>query len=261
LPESEKTKKVLDLKDNLETVIGNNINNLNLTDPQMLGDSFMATQIAQLDDKSLTDNTKQALENNLSVVNVTECLKKIKSYYNITEKQNLIIVKSDIDKSFNTTVTSDKWVSFNIYNPLTNEKLNKSICDDIQIKTPIIDKQLNQTLFNQLRNDGIDVYNPNNKAFTSRCYSNIDPTTGYSTTLNYRVEHYYRNKSINCGNGCKYTSTDENNYAVCQCNGATKTDSNFLNSISDLFLTGFTNINIDLILCYEQVFSVYKLFI
>jgi hypothetical protein len=61
LPESEKTKKVLDLKDKLENVFGDNINNLNLTDPQMLGDSFMATQIAQLDDKSLENNTKQKL--------------------------------------------------------------------------------------------------------------------------------------------------------------------------------------------------------
>jgi hypothetical protein len=255
MSEGEKTQKVLDLKENIENVIGNNINNFNLTDPQLLGDSFMATQVTQLDDKSLNDTTKQAIENSLAIVNITDCIKKLKGYYNIT--QSLVLVKSDINTSFNTTLNLNKLVSFNIYNPVTNEKLNKSICNDMQIKTPIDDKQLNKTLYSFLRNDGIDVYNPDDKAFTSRCYSNIDPLTGYSTTLNYRIKNYFRNKSISCGNGCKYANTDANNYAVCQCSGATKTDSDFLNKIGDLFLTGFSNINIDLFLCYNQVLSVF----
>jgi hypothetical protein len=247
----------LDLRDNLQTVLENNLNNIDYSNPQLLGDSFMTTQITKLDSESIKDSKIQGIDNKLALVDISDCLKILKSYYNLTNEENLVLVTSDIGKSFTAQYNKTNLVSFNIINSATGERLNTSLCNDIKIKTPINDKGLNLTLYNQLKNDDIDVYNPNDKAFTSRCYSHIDPRTGYSTTVNYRIENYYRNRSIICSKGCKYISSDNNNYAVCQCGGATKTNNKFINSVSDLFLTGVANINIDLILCYNQVFSVH----
>jgi hypothetical protein len=217
----------------------------------------MTTQVTKLDSESMKDGTTQAIENKLAIVDISDCLKILKSYYNLTNEESLVLVKSDINKSFTAQYNITNWVSFNIINSATGERLNISLCNDFKIKTPINDKGLNMTFNSQLKDDGIDVYNSNDKAFTSRCYSHIDPRTGYSTTLNYRIENYYRNRSIICGKGCKYLSSDYNNYAVCQCSGATKTNNKYVNSVSDLLLTGVTNINIDLILCYNHVFSVF----
>jgi hypothetical protein len=229
---------------------------MNLTNPQLLGNSFISTQISKTDDQSLEQNIKVAVDNGLTLVNLTDCIQKLKAYYNISKEENLVIVKSDASRSMNITKGINQSVSFDIYNGSTMEKLNKSICDDFQIKSVLKDSGVNQTLYNQLKKEGIDIYNPDDKVFTSRCFSNIDPTTGYSTTINFRIDKYFRNKTIQCGNGCYYVSVDDNNYVTCQCSGVTKTNNEFFNTIGDFVLNGFSNINIDVVKCYKHVFSV-----
>jgi hypothetical protein len=241
--------KMLDIVDN----IIQNSNSTNTT--QLLGDSYFATQIYNTEDDF--KSAKLALDNKLAIVNTTDCIKKLKFFYNIPGDHSLIVVKTDLDKSFDSTATknSSNIVSMNIYDSTTKQKLNISICDDFEIKTPLVDGSLNMTTYNALKNQSIDIFDRNSTAFTSRCFSNIDPYTGYDTTLNYRINNYYQNKSIQCSTGCSYQNIDENNYINCKCNGATKTDSEFINHVGDFFIEGFSNINIGVVSCYKEVFS------
>jgi hypothetical protein len=220
----------------------------------------LATQISQTNEDSLKVSTEQNIENGLSIVNITDCINILKSYYNIPKEKNLLIVKTDTMRLFNTTdKLSNIWVSFNIYNPDNMSVLNKSICNDFQIKTPLNDNQINKTLLYELKNKSIDIYNPNDKFFNSRCYSNIDPVTQYSTTLNFRIKSYFRQKTILCDNGCEYISIDENDYVTCTCSDQSKVNTEFSYNIIEFIKKGYSNINIDLFLCYQQAFSVFKI--
>jgi hypothetical protein len=243
----------------LRTVYDNKIKTLNLTDPVVIGDSYVTTQVSKADDASLEESYNQAVMNKLAVVNVTSCISKLKSYYNLTNATDLVVIKYDMDKQLlagNANATFSNSLSFDFYDPHTNAKLNRSICDSYEVKMPFDrnNTAINMSLYKDLKNQSIDVYNPNDTAFTSRCTSIIDPATGYSTTLNYRRNNYFQNKSISCGNGCTYKNIDQNDYVVCQCDGVTQTDSELINNLGDLFLGGFTNINLGIIVCYDHTF-------
>jgi cobalamin biosynthesis Co2+ chelatase CbiK len=169
------------------------------------------------------------------------------------------MVKYDSDNSLSTNHSStiSNSLSFDLYNPYTMKKLDIKKCDNYEVKTPIQNKTIvNQTLYQQLKNQSIDIFNPNDTAFTSRCTPIFDPETGLSTTLNYRIKNYYQNKTIACGNGCSYKSIDQNDYVTCECSGATDTGNEFVNKVGDFILNGFSNINIGVFTCYMQVFNV-----
>jgi hypothetical protein len=237
------------------------LQNLDLDNPVTLGNSLITTQISKTDDQSMEEQNKQAIDNRLSTLNITECTNKLKDYYHLPKNTSLILIKYDLDKSLSANLSQaiGNSVSFDLYNPSTMKKLNVSLCDSYEVQTPIADmRDLNKTLYQQFKNQSVDIFNPKDEAFTSRCSVVIDPDTGYSTTLNYRIKKYYQNKTINCGNGCSYKSMNDNDYVTCQCSGVTSTDSEIINNIGDFFINGFTNINVSVFICYKQVFNVYK---
>jgi hypothetical protein len=238
----------------LQALLEKNIDKFNSTDPKTFGGSIISTQVSLTDDKSLEEQNLLATEYKLSKLNLTECIRKLKSYYNIPKDISLMVVKYDISLS-NLTQIIDNPVTFDLFNPINSEKLNKSICDSYEIQTPLIDN-VNKTLFQQLKNQSVDIFNRNDTAFSSRCSTVIDPTTGLSTTLNYRISNYFQNITNNCGAGCTYKHLDDNDYVTCQCSGVTQTDNDFINKVGDFILNGYSNINIEVILCYNQVFNV-----
>ena len=71
---------------------------------------------------------------NVSVVNIGECEKILKSIYNISESDSLIMVKSDSKNG----EASAKNIIFDLYHPITKEKLNMSYCDNVEIKIDIL---------------------------------------------------------------------------------------------------------------------------
>jgi hypothetical protein len=246
------------LKDNFNNVFQSSIQSMNVTEPTIFGDEMMTTQVTKTDAQSLDEVNKQALENNLSIINITQCISQLKEYYNISMDKDLILSKTDsLQPDSNSTEGTNKAVSFEFYNPDTMEKLNKSVCNSFEVKTPIADRNFNQTLYNQLKEQGVDMLNPKDPAFQSKCFSNIDSSTNYSTTLNYRIDNYFQNATAQCSNGCKYKNVDQNGYITCDCSGVVNTDNEFINKLGDYVLNGVSNLNIEVLLCYQQVFNVY----
>jgi hypothetical protein len=256
--EDEKNAQLKELKEKMQTVLEQAIKNVNLTDtgPQVFGDSYMSTQISATDDASIVASEQYALENRLAIINTTDCINKLRAYYNTT---SIIMVKTDFDRSFNPFANSStsQTVNIDFYDSYERIKLNKSICSDFDIKLPLPESaDLNITEYNEvIKSRGIDIYNPDDPAFTSRCITDEDPSTSYDTTVNSRIKSLYKNKTMLCTSGCKYINIDSNNYVNCQCKGVTKTDIDFLNNIGDWFLDGLSNININVVTCYHKVFS------
>jgi hypothetical protein len=252
----KKDAQLKDLKNKMQSVLDQALKSVDLTDAtQIFGNTYMATQISRIDDTSLLAADKFALDNRLAIINTTDCISRLIAYYNTT---SIIIVKTDLDSSFNpfSNSTTSQSVNIDFYNSITREKLNKSICSDFDIKLPLAaGSGINITEYNEvIKTRGIDIYNPDDPAFTSRCVTDEDPDTSYDTTVNSRIRSLYKNKTMLCTSGCKYVKIDSNNYVNCQCTGVTKTKSEFLNNICDWFLEGFSNININVVTCYQNVF-------
>jgi hypothetical protein len=172
-------------------------------------------------------------------------------------------VKSDKDPSVsikeNTTSTTSKIVSISIYNSVTKAKLNTSLCDSIGIKTPLKANATDRQYYEAMRNQSIDIFDPNNPAFTDRCFQYIDNSTGRDTTLNSRIQKYLQNNTIVCssnsGTNCTYKGIDENGYVDCDCSGKVA-DDDISNDFINMLSTSYSSLNLDVVKCYHQVFNV-----
>jgi hypothetical protein len=233
--------------------------NINTASTLSIGSSLGATQILNSDPDSLKEAEQKAIDCGLAVVDLTECIKLLKEHYNITT--DLIIVKTDKDPTVSTvsqtTSTTSKAVSVNIYDPTTRKKLDMSICNDVDIKTPMTDKsQLQQ--YQDMKDRNIDIFDPNDPAFTDRCFQYVDNTTGMDTTLNWRIKNYLQNNTISCssraGTNCTYRGIDDNGYVICKCAG-TVVDDDVSNDFVNFLADTYSSLNLDIVRCYNQVFN------
>jgi hypothetical protein len=155
----------------------------------------------------------------------------------------------------------------------TTQELDSTACDNtsISFNLPItlpvargqrILQSINKILILNLNDEllyyqkmikmGIDIYNPQNPVFSSRCYSFIDPDKGGDTSINYRRTTYFKNRVIVCTEGCVYKGIDSNNYIVCTCQGSN-------NNVAAKFIPGslslVSNLNLDIFKCAQNSFS------
>jgi hypothetical protein len=254
---SDVKKQADDIKNKTDTIIENTVLT-NATDG-IVGNNMVSAQIMKSSNSSIDQAVQDAIANDLSIINMTNCIKTLKAYYNLTESDNLIIVKKDTDPSIANN-TGSKQVQVDVYT--TNRtKLNISICenDHISVKIPILNKStegnkdLNLTRYSEIKKSGVDIFDPNDSAFTSRCYNYT--YNGYDTTVNSRRQLLYSNTSIQCSDGCSYTGVDENNYAECDCQGKTE---KVQNNIVDIALGTLTSFNFEIVSCSSRLSDVYN---
>jgi hypothetical protein len=222
----------------------------------IFGNEYFSTQIIKSDNGDSA--IKEALDNNLSIVNSTECLKKLRKYYNLSQDEQLAVIKTDSDPSLdigNNNNTSTK-VKIGIIDLETKQKLNYSICDTtISVEIPLKDNQVvNSTRYNEYKKDGIDIYNSTDPFFNSKCYSYS--MNGYDTTLNMRRNNIYSNTSITCNQGCEYNGLNANNYVLCVCDPSTTSDHSVSNNFLQVVFESVSDINFDLVQCSNRVFNV-----
>jgi hypothetical protein len=101
-----------------------------------------------------------------------------------------------------------------------------------------------------LKREGIDAFNPNDPAFTTYCYPFVDNQKDYDTTLNYRINNYFRNQNDCLNNGCEYKGiNNDTSYIQCGCKGLRQDGNNkFENIIGKNILTCVSKVNVILIL-------------
>ena len=205
------------------------------------------------------------LNPNVSVVNIGECEKILKSKYGISDSDSLIMVKSDT-KNKDLSSTS---VVFNLYHPITKEKLNMSYCDDVDIKIDIPTQLENNTidLYDSLIESGYNLFDSSDSFYNDVC-SVYTSTNGTDMTLSDRQNIIYNQagKISLCQAGCTFNLYNKTYKTVqCDCNiKSTSIESNsdiidekeFKNS----FIKTILNSNFAILKCIKSAFSLKNIF-
>ena len=136
---------------------------------------------------------------------MSQCEKILRSNYSLNEDDELIISKYDLNNNESQITVDTNEVEFTIYD-MNGRELNKSLCNntDITISYPINKRSgIKYTFGYEMKNDSIDVFNPEDEFFNDFCYSySLD---GKDITLDDRRESIYVNDSL-CKQGCQYIS-------------------------------------------------------
>jgi hypothetical protein len=99
---------------------------------------------------------------------------------------------------------------------------------------------------------GIEIYDPNSKAFTDRCFNFIDPITGFDTTLNYRIQNYFNGMAASCGSQCSYNYISTDFTIVCSCQ---ITSDEAYGTFSSASIKSVSDVNLDMVKCANSTAS------
>ena len=141
---------------------------------------------------------------NISSIFLGECEDKLKSEYDIDKNQTLLIFKIDYFKPDSLIPI----IGYEIYHPVTKEKLNLKYCEKIfmNYSIPVI-----------IDEENLFKYDPNNEYYKSEC---IPYTTEVGTDLiiNDRQDEYNNNNLSICENNCTFKNYDtDNKKSICEC--------------------------------------------
>ena len=183
---------------------------------------------------------------NISNVKLGKCEDILKEKYNISSDVPLLIFKLDID--IEGYLASS--IEYEIYNPITKEKLNLKYCQDEQINISIPVNIDENELF---------LYNPKSEFYNDICSTY---TTNFKTdiSLKDRQKAFLNKNKTLCESDCNYASYNFNLKKVeCNCDAKYKIkDLNEIkidkNKLKENF--NFKNlINIKVLKCYKKVFT------
>ena len=193
-----------------------------------------------------TYNQNNNIYNNLSIVQLKECELELKSHYNISQNESLLIFK--IDKLGKDLLISI--VEYEVYNMKTKEKLDLNICKDIKI-TIIYPVDLDQKqLFK---------YNSSSEYYNDICFIY---TTEYNTdiSLKDRQNEYNLKNMYVCEANCDLKDYFSEIKKI-ECNCDIKLKFPLFSEIiinKDKFLKKFTDIeniiNLNIMKCYKILF-------
>ena len=199
---------------------------------------------------SSTQMTSNA-ETNLSIIDLADCEKELLEQNHL---DYLLILKIDTKIDEDTALI----LNYEVYNPLTNEKLNLSICNNMKIYTysNYYPSDASITKIKQLSEYGYDLYNINDDFYQDIC-TQFTSDNGTDILLSDRKNDYFENVSL-CENDCIYKGYDLNTKRVC-CECPVKEEiiideTGNKNIIKDFF-DGSNFSNLRLLKCFKLVFS------
>jgi hypothetical protein len=251
------------LKNKTQELFDNLVKNQNFSanNSFLFGSDLLSSQIAVSTNDSLTEMNEIALKNGLPTVDLENCFDQLRSSYNYSSDTNFLVMTNNYDSLMNLDnldkpMASDSF-AYSIYTTDTREKLDTDVCTKVKIKTPLQNTTgLNMSLYHNLSQAGIDIFDKNSSAFQDRCCLYVDNSTDYDTTIGYRRQNYYQNLTVSCGDTCTYSGIDSNNYLECICNktNGLEIQSDF-NNDTGIFDTNMGTFNMDIIGCYYVAFK------
>ena len=211
---------------------------------------------------STVETQKNSEDPDISSIDLGECENRLKDANNIPREDDLIIFKSDIK----TEDLSATYISYEIYHPYSLEKLNLSICNDVQISITVPVK-LNsdiETLVNSLSASGYDLFNENDSFYNNIC-ATYTSQNGTDMLLSDRKNDIYKvgqNQSM-CQIGCKFlTYNITSKKAKCNCSSSEEEltslnveDKFRKKEIVDSFYNTLTNANFHVLKCYTLIIN------
>ena len=193
---------------------------------------------------SFNQNNKQY---NISTINLGPCEDILKYKYEINQNDTLIIFKIE----YYIEGLYIPIIEYEIFHPITKEKLNLNYCDNVKI---------NISIPVSIDEDNLLLYNPNSDYYNDRCFP-YKAKNNTDIILDDRKKQYNKNNMSLCENNCEYIYYYKDiKKVVCECD--IKTGFSLNNEIDidfDKLINKFTdfksNSNIGIIKCYYQLFT------
>ena len=158
-----------------------------------------------------SENQKNNTNKNMTSIDLGECEDKLKTVYKIDPILPLVIFKID----YFSPDSSIPIIGYEIYHPITKEKLNLSYYEDILIKLNIPVNIDENNLFK---------YDPNSEFYQDNCFA-YTTENGTDIILNDRKQEFSDNKLSLCENNCNYTGYNKDDkQSSCDCNVKNKMD-------------------------------------
>ena len=196
-----------------------------------------------------SDNQKNNTNNNMTSIDLGDCEKELRKYYNISNDQKLYMKKIDIEQSGYKIPK----VEYDIYCKLNDSnliKLNLSVCSNIKIDLYVPMKI----------SESLDKLNSSSGYYNDICYI-ATSDSGADISLKDRKEEYINGKKTICQDDCDFSDyNDKIERAQCSCK-VKESSSSFSNMIIDKeklyknFIDVKNIANINLLICYNQLFT------
>jgi hypothetical protein len=195
--------------------------------------------------------------NNMAKVNLTECENKLKEEYDIDQNLDLIILKY--------IKNDDQSIQYEIYHPITHEKLDLSYCENTKadMYIPIEMDEKTEEVYNDIKDQGYDPLDLNDKFYREIC-TPYTSENGTDVLLDDREEFIYTSlvNATVCPTYCNYSEfMVDKKYIKCECDtnttGIETLDLEHLSgrNIGNSFLTTLQSTNWKVMRCYNLVFN------
>ena len=197
---------------------------------------------------------------NIDEIDFGNCYTKVKNKFNITGDLIIVIISKNINDIFKTI---DKFM----FNPYSGEKINFiELCMN---ETITVKKDLKEQLkitenyesMEELTEQGINIFNPNDEFYTDLCFHFKSPINGKDIPLKDRLKLFHPNITL-CDEGCNIRGVNLTTWkANCECTLTNIMNTNLLgnNFLVQKSLGEFqdflTNTNIEVMKCYKDIFD------
>ena len=196
---------------------------------------------------------------NSSVLDFKGCTDLLKIKNNIEPDIDLIVLKYESLSN----KPNEKSVQYEVYHPDSNEKLNLSICSNINIDlyVPIQLSEETKQLYDDLNSKGYNLFDKNDKFYTDIC-TPYKSQNGTDIPLADRYNDFYNSNQLNCQANCQYSDyNSESQYLKCECsivnNEKIETENPQKVTAVSIFKTFYTILkysNYKVIKCYKLIF-------
>ena len=151
-----------------------------------------------------SENQKNKKYTNISTLKLNECEDKLRSHFNISENDPLIILKLDnVISDINIPI-----VEYEVYDPINKRALSLDICNDttINIESPV-----------NINEDEIFKHDPNSDFYNDRCFP-YTSDRGTDIIIEDRKKEYNNKNLALCEKDCDFKDYDKDYKKVsCEC--------------------------------------------
>ena len=215
----------------------------------------------------LTNSLNELVVNDsdFSNIDLGECERLLKEENGIDPNISLIFFK--FENIRNTNMERD--IQYNVYHPITYEKLNLSICENTKIKMTVhlnLSDEVTELIKNIL-SQGYDPLDLNDKFYREIC-TPYNSENGTDVLLDDREEYIYSTikEEMSCPSGCEMANYSlDSKYMTCECppnnTGIVSLDMQHISTknIYESVLSSLKNSNYKVMRCYNLVFN-FKIF-
>ena len=193
----------------LELIKNKVINNANIEELNEGNDLTFNNQEVIYTISTTSNQNKNLLKNNVTSVNLGDCINKLKDKYNISkdEEVNLYILKIDIPLE---GMKIPK-IEYEVYYPLYNQtlfQLDLSVCQNTRINISI---PINISL------DDLDLFNSSSDLYNDICYT-LTSESGTDKSLKDRKNDFINKNLTVCEENCKFIDYDNGTKkGICSC--------------------------------------------